>query len=141
MSTNKFAAGETVEYIPKKPRVINIESTIFIDCDDTLVMWDKKLTGTQSIKVVSPHDGSAEYLRPHAGHIKILKDRKARGSYIVVWSAGGFAWAEAVVKALELEAYVDLIMTKPHAYIDDKPAEEFMGEHIYLPYGNGYGEK
>ena len=36
---------------------------------------------------------------------------------------------------------VDLIMTKPHAYIDDKPAEEFMGEHIYLPYGNGYGEK
>lgn len=120
-------------------KVISQESTVFIDCDDTLVLWGKIPKGRKAVKVISPHDGKEEILGIHAGHIKILKDRKARGSYIVVWSAGGFAWANAVVKALGLEQYVDLVMTKPHAYIDDKKAEEFMGEHIYLPPDSKYG--
>lgn len=126
-------------------KVIDIESTIFIDVDDTLVMWDKSYRkmrestiGTIAIKC--PHSQSNNYLVPHRAHIKILKDRKARGSFIVVWSAGGFAWAEAVVRALDLEEHVDLIMTKPHAHIDDKKPKDFMGEHIYIPFGSGYGE-
>ena len=123
-------------------KVINTESTIFVDVDDTLVMWDKTLRKNKSrVEIPDPYTtGTFTYLVPHYGHIKILKDRKVRGSYIVVWSAGGNLWAEAVVKALGLEEYVDLVMTKPHAYIDDKRAEEFMVERIYIPYGNGYGE-
>ncbi len=131
-----------LKYVAPKMKVINIESTIFIDVDDTLVMWKEAETAKADdmIKVQCPHYNTNQFLVPHKGHIKILKDRKARGSFIVVWSAGGFAWAEAVVKALGLEQYVDLVMTKPHAYIDDKQAEEIMGERIYLPYGNGYGK-
>lgn len=125
---------------PTKPTVVLKESTVFCDVDDTLVMWGKIKRGEKAIAVTCPHGGHQEYLRPHKGHIKILKDRKARGSFIVVWSAGGFAWANAVVKALGLENHVDLIMTKPHCYIDDKEAKDIMGERIYLPYGNGYGE-
>lgn len=124
-------------------KVIDTESTIFVDVDDTLVMWNADIIAanyTSTVRITSPHDGSVSNLLPHRGHIKILKDRKARGSFIVVWSAGGFAWANAVVKALNLEAYVDLIMTKPHAYIDDKQASEIMGERIYLTYGTGYGQ-
>lgn len=121
-------------------KIVDIESTIFVDCDDTLVMWGiKAKKGQKLIAITNPHDGTQDYLAPHKGHIKILKDRKARGSHIVVWSAGGFAWAAAVVKALGLESYVDQVMTKPHAYIDDKYAAEFMGERIYLPFGSGYG--
>jgi hypothetical protein len=123
-------------------RVVNQESTIFVDCDDTLIMWGeyKEFDIREKIEIKSPYDNTSSFHFIHKGHIKVLKDRKARGSFIVVWSAGGFAWAEAVVKALGLEEYVDLCMTKPHAYIDDKKAEEFMGEHIYLPYGSGYGD-
>lgn len=121
-------------------KVITQESTIFIDCDETLVMWGVKAKkGQKVVAITNPHDGSQDYFGVHKGHVKILKDRKARGSYIVVWSAGGYAWANQVVKALGLELYVDLVMTKPHAYIDDKRADEFMGEHIYLPYGGSYG--
>jgi len=120
-------------------KTVDKESTVFIDVDDTLVMWGKAKEGEKVVAVTSPHDGGQNYLRPHAGHIKILKDRKARGSFIVVWSAGGFAWAEAVVKALGLDTHVDMCMTKPHMYLDDKKAEEFMGEHLYIPYGDGYG--
>lgn len=137
----KDVFGTIIEFQTLKPTIVNKESTIFVDCDDTLVMWGKAKEGEKVIAITNPHDGTQDYLRPHQGHIRVLKDRKARGSYIVVWSAGGFAWANAVVKALGLESYVDLIMTKPHMYIDDKKADAIMGEHLYIPYGNGYGEK
>lgn len=123
-------------------KIINMESTIFCDVDDTLVMWNTEGVDPQKlVSIVDPYFPSTTLqLAPHYGHIKVLRDRKVRGSFIVVWSAGGYQWAEAVVKALGLEAHVDLIMTKPHMYIDDKKAEEFMKEHLYIPYGNGYGK-
>lgn len=49
-----------------------------------------------------------------------------------MWSAGGGEWAEAVVKALGLEKYVDLVMNKPSWYYDDKEAKDWMGKRIYL---------
>ncbi len=111
--------------------VVDTESVIFFDVDDTLVMWGKG----EPIEIIEPHYGEPMHVTPHKGHIKILKDRKARGSRIVVWSAGGYQWASAVIKALDLEKYVDFVMTKPHAYVDDKQPHEFMGERIYLPFG------
>jgi len=120
-------------------KVITQESTIFIDIDDTLVMWGKAKRNEKVIHITCPYSHQQETLRPHKGHIKVLKDRHARGSFIVVWSAGGYQWANAVVKALGLEKHVDLVMSKPHAYVDDKQAVEIMGERIYLPYEGGYG--
>lgn len=122
-----------------KMKIVTQESTIFIDVDDTLVMWKKVKKGRKAVAVTNPHDGEQYYLMPHKGHIKVLKDRFARGSFIVVWSAGGFAWATAVVKALELQNYVHLTMTKPHMYIDDKHAADIMGERLYLPPDGHYG--
>ncbi len=122
-------------------KTVTVESTVWIDVDDTLVMWDtKKIKKTKLVAITEPHNGNQVYLAPHAGHIKVLKDRKARGSFIVVWSSGGYAWARAVVRALGLESHVDLCMTKPHLYIDDKDAVSVMGERLYIPFGNGYGE-
>jgi len=121
-------------------KTITTESTIFFDVDQTLVLWGKIKKKHKVVAITCPHSGEQYYLRPHKGHIKILKDRKSRGSFITVWSAGGFAWAEAVVKALDLTQHVDLIMSKPHAYVDDKKAEEFMGERIYLGIDDSYGQ-
>lgn len=121
-------------------KIVGHESTVFIDVDDTLVMWGKKAKkGQRLVAVTNPHSGEQHYLMPHKGHIKVLKDRKARGSFIVVWSSGGYKWSESVIKALKLESYVDLVMTKPHMYIDDKTAKHIMGEHLYIPFGDGYG--
>jgi len=122
-----------------KMKTVKTESTIFCDVDDTLVMWRKAKKGDKVVAVTNPHSGEQNYLVVHKGHVRVLKDRKSRGAHIVVWSAGGYAWAEAVVKALGLEEHVDLIMSKPLMYIDDKKAKHFMGEHLYIPYGDGYG--
>ena len=120
-------------------KVISQESTIFIDVDNTLVMWGKAKKHEKVVMVTCPYSAQQEVLRPHKGHIKVLKDRHARGSFIVVWSAGGYQWANAVVKALGLEQHVDLVMSKPHMYIDDKKAKGILGERLYIPYGDDYG--
>ena len=120
-------------------KVIENEQLIMIDVDDTLVMWGSENIDYKRVLVEDPYDNKTVELRAHAGHIKVLKDRKARGAFIVVWSAGGYKWAEAVVKALQLESYVDIIASKPFMYIDDKLAEDILGERLYLGANSKYG--
>ena len=50
---------------------------------------------------------------------------------MICWSAGGFDWCAAVIKALNLENYVDLVISKPCYYYDDLKPEEFMGKRYY----------
>ncbi len=120
-------------------KVVSQESIIVIDVDNTLIMWGKAKRGEKAVHVTNPYDHKQETLRLHKGHIKVLKERHARGSYIIVWSAAGYQWANAVIRALGLEQYVDQIMTKPQMYIDDKQAHEILGERLYIPYGDDYG--
>ena len=107
----------------------NREHVVCYDCDDTLVMWHKDVN---DVYVKDPYDNAEVLLKRHEKHIKLLKDHKARGYYVCVWSAGGYMWAKAVVKALELENYVDHIMAKPLTIVDDLPVEAWMGKRVYL---------
>ncbi len=110
--------------------IVENECIIFFDVDDTLVMWDKS-HGNQ-IKVPDDTDLRAKYVTPHRFHIELLKSHKARGYTVVVWSAGGYKWAQSVVRRLGLEEHVDIIMTKPIKYVDDLHCEEFMGQRLYF---------
>lgn len=110
---------------------IQDKPTVYFDVDDTLVMW-------------SPHDVPEElhddYLilndggkhnvtvYPHRKHVEVIKQFKARGHNVVVWSQGGSDWAETVVKALGLEELIDLVVTKPNWFADDLPSTAFMPE-------------
>ena len=120
-------------------QVIRNEMLIMVDVDDTLVIWGKIKKGQKAVLVTDPYNGEQIYLRPHVGHIKVLKDRKARGAFITVWSAGGFLWAQAVVKALNLEKYVDIYSNKPTMYINDKEAHEILDKRLYLGLYSKYG--
>jgi nicotinamidase-related amidase len=96
--------------------VIENDKSLFVDVDDTLVIWE----GTT--------------YRPHTKHIELIKKFHQRGMPIIVWSAGGHAWALRIVKELQLEPYVTAVMSKPAWFVDDLPAEEFLPEinRIYL---------
>lgn len=61
-------------------------------------------------------------------HVQLLKEFKARGFTIIVWSAAGAEWCEKICKEFELSMYVDLCIGKPDWFIDDKPSYEFMSE-------------
>src|SRR5688500_2572538 len=103
--------------------VVANSNCIFVDCDDTLVMWDdkyKKDDLSNCVLVADPNSGFAVQLVPHDDHIRYIKNAKQfNHQTIVVWSAGGWEWAKAVVEALGLQEYVDAVMEKPTMYIDD----------------------
>ena len=90
--------------------------TVFFDIDDTLIMWDENLKGNT---VCINCDGHLSHMVRSEGNIEELKRHGSRGIDVIVWSKGGYRWAERVVKALGLEKYVSAIMSKPICYYDD----------------------
>lgn len=121
-------------------KVVENEQILFSDVDDTLIRWDEiNPKDGSGITILDPYDDNVVRLRPHLPHIKLIKDRKARGATIVVWSGGGYKWAEAVVRALELEDYVDYILSKPTVILDDLPLNEAIGHRVYLQPDHNYG--
>lgn len=123
-------------------KVINNRNVTFWDVDETLVMHTTYgEVEADCAHVLDPITGQQIRVRLNLNMLRLLTEEKSQGSFIVVWSRGGHAWAEAVVKALGLEDTVDLIMTKPMVYFDDKPVEEWLPYRVYLapdvPYKNG----
>lgn len=112
-------------------KVYNTNQLAMYDVDDTLVMHE--LHNDKSIGIPDPYiPGMTNFLTPNEKHITLLKKHKARGFTVVVWSQQGFEWAEAVVKALKLEEYVDAVFTKPSVYVDDLDVNAWFGQRVYL---------
>src|SRR5690554_3670238 len=111
-------------------RVIESERVTVVDCDDTLILWDKSEYDPESYITISAH-GHDSVVVPHEANIKLFKKFAKLGYTMIVWSQSGYAWAEAVVKALGLEDMVTLCMSKPRYYFDDIPCEEWMGPRIW----------
>lgn len=111
--------------------ILQNEHIAAFDVDDTLILWDEEV---KDIYINCPYTGKSEAVTKHKQHINQIIKNKARGSAIIVWSAAGYKWAEAVVKALELEEYVDLILSKPIKFFDDMPAEQVLVNRVYLEY-------
>jgi len=102
-------------------RKVTCGPTACFDVDDTLVMWEIPNGFEEDLVTIQCRD-YIELLAPNKYNINHLKKLAKRGHAIVVWSAGGSDWAEAVVKALELEDFVEVVMSKPHYLIDDMPS-------------------
>jgi hypothetical protein len=112
---------------------INYNEQIFgFDVDKTLVSARRSHKGRDDIPVHNPYTNETVFVKPHVGHIDLLKEMKGRGRFVRVWSAAGVKWAVAVVQALKIEQWVDSVETKPLGIVDDKPASEWLSNIIYL---------
>lgn len=100
--------------------LVESDNIAAFDVDDTLVMWDIPI-GREEEAIDFDAFGYTHRVLPHLAHIELLKEFKARGQMVIVWSQGGREWAMAVVRALGLEEYVDVVMCKPKWVIDDMP--------------------
>jgi FMN phosphatase YigB (HAD superfamily) len=116
-------------------QTIKSHRIVMFDVDDTLVIWDWRSVdpeGKGLVSIENPEAKCSELVLPHYRHIELMRQFKARGHTVVVWSQGGWSWAESVVKSLGLQDIVDVVMDKPSWYVDDLPAEAFMRSPIYL---------
>ncbi len=118
-------------------KIIKNENVLVCDVDETLIVS----TPSKDLKSRPIWDQVTQAflnVQPHEPHVRLLREEKARGRFIIVWSRGGHAWAEAVVKGLGLLGTVDLIMSKPYAYVDDMPVERWLTERIFIPHDTEY---
>jgi len=113
---------------------VKSQPTAFFDCDDTLVMWNLPDVTALEDKVISIYcDGNKSEVHVNQKNVDLLIKLSQRGHSIVVWSAGGSNWAEAVVRDLHLEDFVDVVTSKPSYYIDDvKDSSSWMGKYSYF---------
>lgn len=118
------------------------KNTVFFDVDGTLVLWETDCT-PELLEAEGIHFDRQvqkniikEMMVPHRVHIELLKEFKQKGKVVVVWSQGGSDWAETVVKTLGLEEFVDLVVSKPHWWVDDVHTGYFMpsSSRIWKPY-------
>lgn len=101
---------------------------VFVDVDDSLVIWDSRHVPEEEIDNYLNLSNGSVMVWPHMKHIEMIKHFKARGHTVVVWSQGGADWAETIVNKLELNRWVDVVMPKPTWFIDDLPSSLFMSE-------------
>lgn len=103
----------------------------YFDVDETLISWDRcDSDDIDSVEIVSK-DGETFHKRMINENITKLIELKLVGHTIIVWSAGGGEWAARVVKALDIENYVDVCLTKPDYYYDDKDVTEWMPQRSF----------
>jgi len=125
-------------------QTVKSNKILYCDVDGTLLMYNGNdgsfsAIDKQSIAIKCPFTENRDdhavakyyYLRPNHNTIQYLKDYKAMGYTIVVWSAASWVWAEAAVKALKLEDIVDYVMSKPDVVIDDLEPNEWIREQIW----------
>lgn len=105
---------------------------VCFDIDDTVIPWENRTDLDSKDIVQIDCEGRVFQAQVQQKHVDNLIRHWQRNHVIVVWSAGGGIWAKAVVEALGIEDKVDIVMSKPSWYYDDKPCENWMGKRIYL---------
>lgn len=115
------------------------ESVLPVDVDDTLIYWTKIKKAKKVVQYTCPYTNDLKTVGVNQPNVALLKERLARGCLVIVWSKSGHAKAAAVLRALGIDHKNLLVLTKPKDYIDDRPAEQWMGEKIWLDPNCGYG--
>lgn len=114
-----------------KPLIIDHEDPKPFDVDGCLIIHTKNRS-LQSLLVFDCVEKRHIAVRPNWNMVRLLREEKHRGSFVMVWSRGGKEWATEVVRALGLMDYVDLIMTKPKVYFDDTEVKDWLKDRVFM---------
>ena len=109
--------------------MLTLKKVIPFDVDETLI----GVGGPRKITFFNPNCSVYETTTVHEEHVEELIRLKKDGHSIIVWSMSGAEYAKNVVKALEIEEFVDVVADKPIEYFDDmKVGWEWMSIRKYL---------
>lgn len=108
--------------------ILKKDKVFYCDIDDTLIKFGPVpfLYGGRTVFITC--DGLEKEYAVINGNITAIKEHKQRGHGVIIWTKSTYLWAEAVIKALQLENYVDMIICKPEWIADDKSPTDWMPE-------------
>jgi hypothetical protein len=109
------------------------EYVVFFDCDHTLIFPTNPTVPGIKVQVYDAVTKKFLTMIGNESMIRLMKEEKHRGANVKVWSRGGWEWAANVVRALDLVPYVDEVLTKPLAYMDDLDIGEWLKYRVYIP--------
>lgn len=105
------------------------------DVDRCLIMEaDGEYSPLPHAYIKDPLTGEDIKVRINLAMVRLLKEEQHRGGFVIVWSRSGWEWAEAVVEALSLRKYVNVVMSKPVVYFDDTPVEQWLKDRVFLDF-------
>lgn len=120
---------------------ITSENVRPFDVDKCLIREHKgESTVLPTAEVYDPVEDKLVKVQINKAMVRLLKEEKHRGGYVIVWSRSGNEWASNVVEALGLEKYVDLVMSKPVVYFDDTPVQDWLKDRVFLDFDFVYKE-
>lgn len=107
---------------------IGSEKNYMVDVDDTLCMWNLSQYPDLPREEIDCY-GHISVVCFNQKNINLAKKLQKLGYHLIVWSQSGADWAEAVANKAGLTG-VDF-MTKPRGYLDDLPADVWMGDRLW----------
>lgn len=125
------------------------DNLVCVDCDDTLILHRIETLNPdeskgEKIVIVDPNNKTGHGPRKvivNQRMVDKLIDHYCKRDSVLVWSLSGAKWAKEVVKALQLETYVDVICAKPIAIYDDNSPRSWLPRYIYHLLPKGWGRR
>lgn len=111
-------------------KILKCEHIRPFDIDGCLIV--DKDASTSKANVYDVVSGNYIKVGVNQSMVRLLLEEYQRGSYILVWSRSGWEWAANVIRALDLEKYVDRVMSKPTIYFDNEPVENWMKDRVFI---------
>ncbi len=106
--------------------------TSYFDIDETLISYCGDTFYNPEDILLLKNNKVCVNVTPMRKHIDLMVELKALGFNIIVWSKSGSDHCERVIKLLQIEHLVDMILPKPELYVDDMPFEQQYVKRVFL---------
>lgn len=121
--------------------LICADKVLACDIDDTLVYNEKPEDQTFEDGILIESINHKQTVWPDEEIIENLKNYKAKGYFIILWSQSGYEWVDAIAKALNLTTIADIGISKVSICLDDLPPSAWITREYKKQKWTKKGEK
>lgn len=113
-----------------EPFIQDNNNTLYVDCDDTMILWDRsKYPDLPTLSISTP--AGTMHVKLHQKNKNVIEKFAKMRYDIIFWSGSGGRHAYEVAKALSVNAYSNTFLSKPRYILDDQPPEQWHMERIW----------
>ncbi len=109
------------------PQIIGTGRTLYVDVDDTLIRsCGPRPAGSDCGRIIEIGPCRFEVIERNVDTLRRFAANA--DTTIIAWSNGGAIWADQVITAVGISDLVDVCLSKPSWFIDDRADAGFAGD-------------